>query len=277
MNTQALFADLKAEIIAAGKLAQSYFDSDNTDNEIKADGSVVTEIDTQIEKQLVAFILERFPKDSIVGEEGEGHTGTSDYVWHIDPIDGTDNFLREIPFSAISVARLGSTTDGSFGIVYNPTTKRMFSAFADGGVYENDREHQVNQEQLGGKAIISIATAKEAWMKSAKYNLLKEFGTRFGRGTALNCLALELGYVAANRIDATLILGLQTYDYAAGVYLLKAAGGVVYVFEEGQWQLHTGSTKNLCNTHGKIMIASYPGLAEQLVKMIGDPRQWADE
>lgn len=276
MDIQKKFTDLLVEVEAAGEIARHYFDSDETTNEIKSDGSVVTHVDQEIEARLTDFIRREFPDDAIIGEEGAGCQGTSSFVWHIDPIDGTDNFLREIPFTAISVARLGDGPEGSFGIVHNPITRRTFSSYMEGGVYENSRSHVVNSDMLGGRAIISVATGKEAWMKTAKYNLMKALGEALGRGTALNCAALELGYVAANRIDGVLILGLKTYDYAAGLYLVRAAGGVIYVFRDGRWQLYSGAIKALCDQHGEFMFAAHAGVADQALAIIGDPQAWAD-
>jgi len=98
MTIEQKFAATIAVIEQVGQKAWDYFDADSATNEVKADGSVVTDIDKAIEVELMAFIRELFPDDSIVGEEGEGYLGTSDFVWHIDPIDGTDNFPRKIPF-----------------------------------------------------------------------------------------------------------------------------------------------------------------------------------
>ena len=158
-------------IEAEGLKARVYFDDNQNASEQKADGSVVTQIDKDIEGALVAYIRTEFPDDTIIGEEGEGYIGTSDFVWHIDPIDGTDNFLRRIPFCAISVARLGSIIEDSFGIVHNPIMKQMFAALMDGGVYESEHIYTMTDELLGGRAVVSIARGREPWMKSVSYNL----------------------------------------------------------------------------------------------------------
>ncbi len=270
------FQRLITHIEEAGEIARAYFDSDDASNDIKVDGSVVTRVDMEIERKLSAFIREEFPDDSIVGEEGEGYQGTSSFEWHIDPIDGTDNFLREIPFIAISVARLGDQAEDTFSVVHNPITKRSFFSYMENGVYENSRAHVVTEDVLGGRAVVSLATGKSHWVKTAKYNLMKEFGMKLGRGTALNCAALELGYLAANRIDGVLILGLKSYDYAAGLYLVKAAGGTIHFFRDGRWNLHEGFIKNLCNLDYEIILASHRGMDGKILDMVGDPKKWAD-
>lgn len=260
-----------------GLQARAYFDDNHNANEQKADGSVVTQIDKNIEEALVGFIRTEFPEDTIIGEEGEGYIGTSDFVWHIDPIDGTDNFLRRIPFCAISVARLGNTNEDSFGIVHNPITKQTFAALMDNGVYEREHVHILTDELLGGRAVISIGRGREYWMKSASFNLQKSLGTTFGKCTVYNCSALELAYIAANRIDGFLIFGLHSYDYAAGLFLVKAAGGQISVFENNEWSPWTGSLKDLCAEHGKTMFISHGGIHGAALELIGNPRDWSDE
>ncbi|MFM2423867.1 MAG: Inositol-monophosphatase [Candidatus Parcubacteria bacterium] len=276
MNIEDTFRRLITVIETEGLRARVYFDANADANEQKADGSVVTQIDKDIEVTITNFVRREFPEDTIVGEEGEGFIGTSDFVWHIDPIDGTDNFLRRIPFCAISVARLGSTTEDSFGIVHNPITKQTFAAFMDNGVFERDHVHILNNELLGGRASVSIARGREAWMKSASYNLSKALGTKLGRCIPYGCCALELAYIAANRIDGQLTFGLNSYDYGAGLFLCKAAGAQISVFADGSWAPWTGSLKELCAAHGKTIFVSHSGIHDTALAIIGDPKDWQD-
>ena len=271
------FHSLVRLIEAEGAKARAYFDGNHSANEQKSDGSVVMQIDKDIEMALVKFVRAEFPNDTIVGEEGEGYVGTSDFVWHIDPIDGTDNFLRRIPFCAISVARLGSTTEDSFGIIHNPITKQTFAALMDNGVYEREHIHVLNDSILGGRAMVSVARGREKWMKSASYNIRKAFAMKFGGGNSFGSCALELAYIAANRIDGQLTFGLNSYDYGAGLFLVKAAGGLISVFENDEWLPVTGSLKDLCRTHGKTMFISHAGIHSEALTLIGDPRKWSDE
>ncbi len=277
MTIEAKYHALIELIETQGLKARAYFDDNQNANEQKADGSVVTQIDKNIEDAIVGFVRTHFPDDTIIGEESAGYIGTSDFVWHIDPIDGTDNFLRRIPFCAISVARLSSTTEDSFGIVHNPITKQTFAALMDNGVYEREHVHILTDEVLGGRAVISIGRGRDFWMKSAGYNLQKAFGTTFGKCTVYNCTALELAYIAANRIDGFLTYGLHSYDYAAGLFLVKAAGGHISVFDNNLWSPWTGSLKDLCAEHGKTMFISHGGIHNQALALIGNPRDWSDE
>jgi len=255
----------------------SYFINNEAANEQKLDGSVVTVIDQAIEDRLVTYIRTYFPDDSIIGEEGEGHVGTSDFVWHIDPIDGTDNFLRRIPFCAISVARLGITDEDSFAIIHNPITHQTFSSFLDEGVYEKNIVHTMTNNCLGGRAMISVARGRESWMKSASYNLRKTLGMQFGGGNSYGSCALEHAYVASNRIDGVLTFGLNTYDYAAGLFLIKSAGGIISTFEDGEWHEWSQSIKSLCHSHGRTIFSSHAGIHADVLTYIGNPRNWSDD
>jgi myo-inositol-1(or 4)-monophosphatase len=271
------FLALVKKIEEVGKQARAYFDADDTRNDIKHDGSVVTAVDQSIERMLRDYIAKEFPGDAIVGEEGVAVSGHTGFVWHIDPIDGTDNFLRKIPFCAVSVARLGDTSEDSFGIVHNPITGQTFSSLMENGVYENERVHILNDELLGGRAVVTIARGKESWMKSASYNLRKAIGLELGKCDPLGCCALEIAYVAANRIDGVLTFGLNSWDYAAGLYLVRAGGGSISHFKDGGWQLWTGELKPLCEGHGKTMFISHQGIHNKALAIIGDPSAWTDE
>jgi len=175
------------------------------------------------------------------------------------------------------VARLGSTDEDSLAVVHNPITRQTFSSFMDGGVQEQSRIHQLTDEVLGGRANVSIGRGREYWMKSAGYNLQKSLGTKFGKCSVYNCCALELAYIAANRIDGFLIYGLHTWDYAAGLYLIKSAGGMISVFTDGQWRPWQGSIKDLCAEHGATIFSSHAGIHAPALALIGNPRDWSDE
>jgi myo-inositol-1(or 4)-monophosphatase len=274
-TTETLFHELVELVETAGLHAREYFDSADVSNEQKNDGSVVTEIDKKIETIIVDFVRTHFPDDAIRGEEHGEKEGSSGYVWHIDPIDGTDNFLRRIPFCAISVARLGDDNDHSFAIVHNPITKQTFSTFHEGATYENNRICNLTSAFLGGKLTFSIGRGREGWMKPAGYALQAVFGMKYGRGTSYNCTALELAYLSADRIDAFLTYGLHSYDYAAGLLLAQTAKGAISRFEEGKgWVRYTGSIKELCAVHGDTIFVSHPDIHDELTALIGNPQDW---
>jgi myo-inositol-1(or 4)-monophosphatase len=254
MNLEQKFNLLKEELEKAGQQARDYFDSDDFSNEQKADGSIVTMVDKSIEKTIRNFIAKYFPDDSVVGEEDKNVEGTSNFVWHIDPIDGTDNFLRKIPFCAISVARLGDSNEDSFAIVHNPITRHTFSSLMEDGVYENERLGKLTAEPLGGKYVICTGLGRvDSWMLPARKHLRGALEERFGKSQSYGSTALELAYLSAGRVDGYITYGLHTYDYAGGLYLVRAGGGQISVFENGAWKVWDKSIKDLCDKHGRII------------------------
>ena len=272
------FHEVKALIESVGTEARAYFDSASVENVAKGDGSAVTVVDGHIERALLDYIGTHFPDDAVVGEEHGSKPGTSGFVWHIDPLDGTDNFVRKIPFFGVSVARLGDTAEDSFAIVHNPATGQTFSTFleTEGGVYENERLCTMTKEPLtGSRYMLTIGAGRgEAWMQPAKFRIAESLGVAYGNATFYRSSALELAYVAANRIDGYLTFGIKSWDYAAGLFLVRAAGGAISVFENGAWRRVTESLKSVCSTHGKTLFASHPDFHDEVLARIGDPAVW---
>lgn len=268
MSIEEKFAKLQRTIETVSVEARLYFDSDSIVNEQKADGSIVTEIDKHIETAIRDFITTHFPADTIVGEEEDDVVGTSKFVWHVDPIDGTDNFVRKIPFCAVSVARLGETPEDSFGIVHNPITGQTFSSIMENGAYENQKLTNLTAETIGDKYLVVVAC------KPSAYELQTKIARQFGRAKSFGCTALELAYLSAGRIDAYLTRGLYSYDYAAGLYLVKAAGGRISVCRNDEWFVWEGSIKELCRDHQETIFVSHPDIHDKMRTFIGPPSQW---
>jgi myo-inositol-1(or 4)-monophosphatase len=276
MTTEAKFVLLKTELQSLSHTAREYFESDDFSNEQKTDGSNVTAVDEAVEKSIRSFITKHFPDDSIVGEEEESVEGSSGYIWHVDPIDGTDNFLRKIPFCAISVARLGDSDDETFAIVHNPITNLTFSSFCGASTCENEHLTNLAAEPLGGRFTVSISSRSDGTaMAKAKYNLIAGFAEAFGRCCAYGSCALEMAYVSAGRIDAFLTFGLSSWDYAAGAYLIRAAGGVISVYENGEWKEWTGTIKELCSTETRTILVSHRDVHQKVVDFVGELESWA--
>lgn len=276
MDLENKFILLKKEIETVSQVARTYFESDDFSSAQKRDGTIVTKVDEAIERSIRTFISKHFPEDGVVGEEEAGVEGTSGFIWYVDPIDGTDNFLRKIPFCAVSVARLGDTEEGTFAIVHNPITQLTFSSFKGVGTYENEHLTNLTADPLGGRFTVSMSSRSDgSTMASAKYHLISALAERFGRCCAYGSCALELAYVSAGRIDAFLTFGLNPWDYAAGAYLVRAAGGVISVYEDGGWREWTDSIKALCATNTRTILVSHRDVHKDMVDFIGPLESWA--
>ncbi|MCB9816423.1 inositol monophosphatase [Candidatus Nomurabacteria bacterium] len=277
MKTDEKFASLIETIEAAGQSARTYF-NDAADFDEKSDGSVVTKIDTDTEVLLRDFVAEYFPYDAIVGEEGDDVSGTSGYVWYIDPIDGTENFVRKIPLFSITATRLGAGPEGSFAIVHNPISGQTFASIMEDGVYENQRLTTFREGKVGGRLAINVLSSKaEPWILPAKYNLIQALGIKYGKSSSFSAGLLEFAYVAAGRLDGVISLLSSPWDTAAGLYLAKAAGAPISLYIDGRWQRYDGAIRDLYQdlTARHLILVSTPAVHDELCAFVGDPRAWA--
>ncbi len=242
----------------------------------------MTKIDQDTEAAIRAFVAEHFPNDTVVGEEDDTVYGTSGFVWYIDPIDGTDNFVRKIPFFAITATRLGPSAEDSFSVIHNPISGQTFASLMEDGSYENEHLCNHTADTIGGRIFIDVSGNSKTypWTMTARANLWKGIYQKFGKCSSYHCALLGLAYVAAGRLDGYLSLGHKPWDAAAGLYLVKSAGGAISVCTDGVWQRYTGAIKDLFGEQhdsSVITFASHPDIHDEILDFIGDPEKWADE
>ena len=215
------FALLKAAVQAAGKLAHGYFRRE-LQVQTKRDGTEVSEADLAVDALLKGTLLAGRPNYGWLSEETEDDPNRLDqrFVWMVDPIDGTNAFLRHIPEWTISAA-LVQEGKPVIGMVYNPATSEFFHAMKGRGAFLNVKPIQVSgRDKLEGALFIASGGLfkkriwKEPW---------PGVESRW-----VNSVAYRLALVAAGRADATVSLSAKCeWDLAAGVLLVEEAGGVV--------------------------------------------------
>ncbi len=219
--------------LEAGKILEKYFETDIL-KELKEDNSIVTLADRDSEDIIKKIILSAFPSHSILGEE-TGHTKNGhEYIWHVDPVDGTRNFANGIPLFAVSIA-LEYKNELFLGVVYNPATNSLFYAEKGKGAYLNNKRIFVSRDDRE-KGIITFASG----IKNEDRKLVLELFHKLAYGVLnstrkLGCTALDLAYIARGGLEATVQLGFATYDFAAGVLLLQEAGGKITKLDGSQW------------------------------------------
>ncbi len=211
--------------LSAGKILEKHFETDII-KEFKEDNSPVTLADRESEKIIKEIICRNFPEHSILGEETGMTVNKSDYVWYIDPIDGTRNFSNHIPVFAVSIA-LAFQNEIVLGVVYNPTTDILFYAEKNKGAYCNSKRIFVSKDDISH----SMITASRGKGKSVE-RLFRELMYYFPKNVVttvrdMGCSALDLACVASGGFEADIQLGLNSYDFAAGVILVKEAGGKI--------------------------------------------------
>ena len=192
--------------------------------------NVVTEADILSEKAIIGKIRKCFPTHAILSEESEFMKGTSDFTWFIDPVDGTTNFSRNIPFFCVSIA-LAKKEKVILGVVYNPLLNQLFIAEKGKGAFLNGKRISVSKVGVLGDSLLTLSSgtassALDLRQRSAgrlrhKIFALREFGSA----------ALELCHVACGRTEAAVIIGSHPWDVAAGMLIAKEAGAIVTGFK----------------------------------------------
>ena len=220
--------------LQAGKVLEKYFETAILKNE-KEDKSIVTLADKESEEVIKKIIFDVFPDHSILGEETGMNGREGEYIWHVDPIDGTRNFANAIPLFAVSIA-LVFKDEIILGIVYNPSTRSMFYAEKGKGAYFNDKKIFVSKDEANhGMLTVSRGKANtdEKLFRELLYSLPKKVVSSV---RDLGCAALDLVYVARGGLEANIQLGLNTYDFAAGVFIIQEAGGKVTNLNGTSWE-----------------------------------------
>ena len=220
--------------LEAGKVLEKYFETEILKT-LKKDKSIATLADKESEEVIKKVIFEAFPEHSILGEETGMNGGVSDYVWHVDPVDGTRNFANAIPLFAVSIA-LVYKEEIIIGVVYNPSTRSFFYASKGEGAYFNDKRIFVSKDDAKN-GMLTVSRGKNVNDEILFRDILYFFPKKHVSSVRdLGCAALDLVYVARGGLEANIQLGLNTYDFAAGVFIILEAGGKVTALDGSPWK-----------------------------------------
>ena len=194
---------------------------------------LVSFVDKEAEKQLVEGLSALLPEAVFLTEEQTVRTQSGEYRWIIDPLDGTTNFLYNIPHYSISVA-LQQKDETVLGIVQHVPSGEQFYAWKNGGAYVDGLRLQVSDRQKLSECVVATGfyydnrKRLEGWLNAIRFFIENTHNfRRFGSA------ALDLAWVAAGRFDAFYEYGLKPWDVAAGALLLMEAGGKVQDFKGG--------------------------------------------
>ncbi len=195
----------------------------------KGPNDYVSEVDHAAEQAIIDILLEAYPGHGILAEESGREHGAkhSEYVWIIDPLDGTTNFLHGFPVYAVSIA-LAHRNQVQQAVVYDPTRNDMFYASRGRGAFLNDRRLRVSKRTRITDALIGTGFPFRKGDNFKRY--LKMFEEVMQSCAGLRrpgAAALDLCYVAAGYYDAFFETGLQPWDVAAGSLMITEAGGLV--------------------------------------------------
>lgn len=206
----------------------------------KGKNDYASEVDRLAEREIINIIKAAYPEHSILAEESGQHKG-NDFVWVIDPLDGTTNFLHGFPQYAVSIA-LKHKGKLEVGVVYDPLRDELFTAKRGGGAMLNNRRIRVtNQTSLKGALIGSGFPFKTDQYLDAYVGMFRSITVGAAGIRRAGAAALDLAYVAAGRLDGFWEIGVMEWDVAAGILLIKEAGGVVTDFSFNDNYLVSGN------------------------------------
>ncbi len=223
--------------------------------EAKAESDFVTAADRAAEEKIVSHILTAFPGHHILAEEQaytapERQTAAPETVqWIIDPLDGTTNYIHGVPNFAISIAAK-QNDEVVAGAVWDPVRRELFTATAGGGAFLNGSPIHVSQSaRLRDSLIATGFPFRVRHLLPSYLRMFQEFMNAARDIRRIGSAALDLAYVAAGRFDGYWEYSLSPWDFAAGILLVREAGGTITGFEvdENLWR-----TGNILASNGKL-------------------------
>ncbi|MDR1661974.1 MAG: inositol monophosphatase [Azoarcus sp.] len=236
---------VKAARRAASIINQAANKLDILNVESKAPNDYVTEVDRAAEAAIIGVLREAFPEHGILAEESgrsgpeEGRGG--EFVWIIDPLDGTTNFIHGFPQYAVSIAL---TREGApeHAVVFDPVANELFTASRGRGAYMNDRRIRVSRRQRLADALLGTGFPFRQFDHIDAYlGMFRELTRKSVGLRRAGAAALDLAYVASGRLDGFWEIGLAPWDMAAGALLIQEAGGFVADFDGGSHFLKSGN------------------------------------
>lgn len=215
----------------------------------KGEINLVTDVDHACEKEIVGLIQGTYPQHDILAEEGSGIRKDSEYKWIIDPLDGTTNYTHGYPLFCTSIA-LEYRGEIVVGAVYDPSLDEMFLAEKGGGATCNGAALKVSEVEKVSHALLCTGFAYN--IKETANNNLNHFRNFLLRAQAVRrdgVAAVDLCYVAMGRFDGFWELNLFPWDMAAGVVILREAGGKITTFSGSSFDIYQ---KDILATNGRV-------------------------
>lgn len=225
--------------------------------ETKALNSLVSYVDKTAEEQLVAGLKPLLPEATFLTEEETIETRKGEWQWIIDPLDGTTNFIHQLPCFSISVA-LRHFDEVVLGVIYEPSRKECFYATLGGGAFLNEKPIKVSDTTTLSESLLATGFPYYDFNYLPQYlQILEHFMINTRGLRRFGSAAIDMAYTAAGRFDTFFEYGLNAWDIAAGVILVQEAGGKVADFTGGNSFLFGGE-----------MVAGNPAVFEKVLEII---------
>ncbi len=230
----------------------------------KARQDYASEVDAQAEEAAIRELRRAAPDYAFLGEEG-GQIGKSRSVWVIDPLDGTSNYLRGLPHWCVSIA-LVENGEVQHGVIFDPLRNELFTASRGSGAVLNDKRIRVAERRtLEGTLLATGFHPRERHRTPAQLECVRQLMNQAEDIRRTGSAALDLAYVACGRLDGYFEGGVKPWDIAAGVLLVREAGGKVCDYK--------GAPTGPLDARGidsRNLVAGNVRLAEALQKVIAD-------
>ena len=218
--------------LGAGEIIRNKYGRLKTWRTKEGRGDIVTEADTEAEDLIVSRIRAAFPSHSILTEESGSLPGDdADPTWYVDPLDGTGNYARSVPFFCTTLA-VAHGNELLAGATYDPLRNEMFKAAVGRGAYLNDNRLKLSPDANTEDIMVSVSWSRRRPGSDKFPAYVARLAPHTSYLRRFGCAALAMAYVAAGRIDAYIQGSINAWDIAAGVLLVSEAGGNVTGFEE---------------------------------------------
>ncbi len=219
--------------------------------DIKGKNDFVTEVDRQAEHIIIETIKKAYPDHAFLAEES-GKSGDSEYIWIIDPLDGTTNFLHGIPHFAVSIAlQYKGRLDQA--VIYDPVKQELFTASQGKGAQLNNKKIRVSPQKTLDGALLATGFPFGDNPKVDEFiNSFKSLYSSIAGIRRAGVASLDLAYVACGRFDGFWEYSLKPWDIAAGVLIIQEAGGISSEISGGVDFMESG---NIVSANPKLIKA----------------------
>ena len=241
----------------AGQIALKYKADGLTDIGTKSsDVDMVTAADKACEEYIVERLASDRPDDGLKGEEGASKESQSRITWHIDPIDGTTNFIYGLPFGVSIGAAIRDKPVA--GVVYKPFSDQMYAANLGGGSTLNGKQLKVNDVSKLNVSLVGTGFYYDANVRALQAENLTSFISKVRDIRRSGAASLDLCSVASGEIDAYFEIGLNSWDVAAGLLIATEAGAVTKHPFRADWD------------KGTQLVIGAPDIVNDLHKLVGE-------
>jgi myo-inositol-1(or 4)-monophosphatase len=224
--------------------------------DLKGKNDFVTEVDKQAEYIIIETIKKAYPDHAFLAEES-GKSGDSEYIWIIDPLDGTTNFLHGFPHFAVSIA-LQYKDRLDQAVIYDPVRQELFTASKGKGAQLNNKKIRVSeQKNIEGALLGTGFPFKEEHDMDRFIDDFKSFFPKAAGIRRAGAASLDLAYVACGRLDGFWEYDLQPWDIAAGALLVQEAGGISSEISGGLDYVESGN-----------IVSANPKMVKAMLKLI---------